>query len=171
MTVAGLPVVYYGEEVGRLGGDWPDNRTAMPWGPRPISPGRGVARDEDLRAFYKKLIALRGAHPALARGSHVSLAAEGDLLVYGRRDASTHATVVVAINRGAAPVKATFALPEDWQAAPDAVTDVWNGGAPSVGNGNVAIDIPPRTARVLALPAGGVSRGLLAFPQSVASVH
>jgi alpha-amylase len=169
MTVAGLPVVYYGEEVGRPGGDWPDNRSAMPWGERPISPGRGVERDEELRAFYKKLIALRGAHAALARGSHLSLAAEGDLLVYGRRDAATRATVVVAINRGAAPVKATFALPEDWQAAPDAVRDVWSGGAPALADGNVSVDVPARGARILALPAGAVSDGLLASPQFVAS--
>jgi glycosidase len=29
-TAIGLPLVYYGEEVARPGGDWPDNRSDMP---------------------------------------------------------------------------------------------------------------------------------------------
>jgi Alpha amylase, catalytic domain len=31
-TASGLPVVYYGKEVARAGGGWPENRTDMPWG-------------------------------------------------------------------------------------------------------------------------------------------
>jgi hypothetical protein len=38
---SGLPVVFYGEEVGRLGGEWPHNRSDMPWGERSIAPGAG----------------------------------------------------------------------------------------------------------------------------------
>ena len=42
-------MIYYGEEVGRPGGDWPDNRSDMPWGDRKILPGAGKPRDEALR--------------------------------------------------------------------------------------------------------------------------
>jgi glycosidase len=41
-TAIGLPLVYYGEEVARPGGDWPDNRSDMPWGGRAIDPGAGA---------------------------------------------------------------------------------------------------------------------------------
>ena len=64
-----MPMIYYGEEVGRPGGDWPDNRSDMPWGDRDDRcPAPGQARDEALRAYYKQLIAIRRAHPALSRG-------------------------------------------------------------------------------------------------------
>ena len=70
MTSAGIPVVYYGEEVGRMGGEWPDNRSDMPWGARKILPGRGLPRDEALREEYRRLIGIRRSHRALSRGAH-----------------------------------------------------------------------------------------------------
>ncbi|HEX6852694.1 MAG TPA: alpha-amylase family glycosyl hydrolase [Candidatus Polarisedimenticolaceae bacterium] len=153
MTTGGIPMIYYGEEVGRPGGDWPDNRSPMPWGQQPILPGKGLPRDEALRDFYRKLIAARNELPELATGSHVSLVAEGDLLVFGRRDADAKRTAVVAVNRGASEARASFALPEDWTGAV-AVADRLSGEAASIANGNVEIQVPPRGARILALASG-----------------
>lgn len=85
MTTFGLPVLYYGEEVGRLGGDWPANRSDMPWGARDILPGAGIPRDEALRADIQRMIAIRRRHPALSRGSHQPLSTDGDLLVFARQ--------------------------------------------------------------------------------------
>jgi alpha-amylase len=153
MTTAGIPMVYYGEEVGRPGGDWPDNRSPMPWGKQPIPPGKGLPRDESLRDFYKRLIGVRNELPELANGSHVSLIAEGDLLVFGRRDATNRRTIVVAVNRGATEAKASLALPEDWAGA-GAVTDRLDGTTIPIVNGSLEILLAPRGARVLALASG-----------------
>ena len=71
-TTIGIPVVYYGEEVGRKGGDWPENRSDMPWGDRPIPPGAGNPRDESLRAAYQKLIVRSGEHTARSPGARMS---------------------------------------------------------------------------------------------------
>jgi glycosidase len=156
MTVSGIPVVYYGEEVARAGGDWPDNRSDMPWGDRDILPGKGYPRDEAMRDFYKKIIALRTALPALAHGEQLGLAAEGDVLVYGRRVVARKDTVVVAVNRGAGVAKASFPIPEDWaSAAPGAIEDVWAHGAVAVDGGSVTLEIPARSARILALRSPG----------------
>jgi alpha-amylase len=153
LTAGGMPMIYYGEEVGRAGGDWPDNRSDMPWGDRQILPGAGKPRDEALRADYKKLIALRRAHPAFARGTHASLATDGDLLVFvqseegsdPRRDA-----VVVAINRGAAPAAASFDAPAAWGDRP--VRDVWSGEAASrTTGGRIEAAVAPRSARIFAV--------------------
>ena len=81
-TVSGLPMIYYGEEVARPGGDWPANRSDMPWGDRDILPGAGKARDDSMRADYTRLIAIRHAHPALSRGSYAGVSSSGDLLVF-----------------------------------------------------------------------------------------
>ena len=150
MTTGGIPMIYYGEEVARPGGDWPDNRSPMPWGSRNVLPGKGLPRDEAMRAFYRKLVGVRNAHPELATGSHISIASEGDLLVFGRRDAERKRTTVVLVNRGAAEAQARFPLPEDWAGATGA-TDVLGDGAASVTDGAVEIRISPRSARILAL--------------------
>jgi alpha-glucosidase len=52
--------------------------------------------------LYKALIALRRKLPALQSGDYVSIAAEGDLLLYRRQ--SEAAAVLIALNLGAAPI-------------------------------------------------------------------
>lgn len=114
MTSTGIPVVYYGEEVGRKGGEWPDNRSDMPWGGTGMKPGAGVPRDEALREDYRKLIAIRRAHPALSRGLHTGLVIDGDCYVFLRADATSGDAVVVAVNRGSAAAAVTFVKPAAW---------------------------------------------------------
>jgi glycosidase len=152
LTAGGIPMVYYGEEVGRPGGDWPDNRGDMPWGDRRIMPGAGKPRDEALRADYKKLIAIRRAHPAFSRGVHTGLATDGDLLVFLQRDEASHDAVVVAINRGSAPATAAFDLPAEWGTSP--VRDAWSGEAVSPSGGRVEASVPPKGIRIFAVERG-----------------
>jgi len=154
MTVAGLPVIYYGEEVGRPGGDWPDNRSDMPWGAREILPGKGQPRDESLRALYRRLIGIRRAHPALATGRHESLLAEGDLLIFGRRDAASGEVAVVAINRGGTPAEVAFAAPAEW--AGQQVVDLLAGQVVTwQSDGKLAVALPPQSGVILARAAAG----------------
>ena len=147
LTALGPPTIYYGEEVGRPGGDWPDNRSDMPWGERAIQPGAGVPRDEALREDYKKLIAIRRAHPALSRGPHESLASAGDLLVFLRRDGASGDAVVVAVNRGAEPAAAGFDAPAEWGSGP--VADAWSGEEVARAGARVEVTVPARGARIL----------------------
>ena len=134
LTTLGIPVVYYGEEVARAGGDWPDNRSDMPWGARDVLPGKGLPRDERLRADTAKLIAIRRAHRALSRGAHVPVQAEGDLLVFRREDAASGDSVVVAVNRGSSPAVARFARPASWGGSARDLFD----GRPLASGGNAA---------------------------------
>ncbi|WP_248361084.1 alpha-amylase family glycosyl hydrolase [Anaeromyxobacter oryzae] len=150
LTTVGIPVVYYGEEVARDIGEWPDNRSDMPWGDRPVQPGAGKPRDEGMRAWYRKLIALRRAHPALSRGAHRALSTEGDLLVFAREEPGGEA-VVVAVNRGAAPASARVPAPASWTAG--RVEDLLGGETVPVTDGTVDVAVPPRGARVLGVAA------------------
>jgi alpha-amylase len=153
LTVSGLPVVFYGEEVARDIGKWPFNRSDMPWGARAIRPGAGVARDEALRAWYQRLIGLRRAHPALSRGLHRTVSAEADLLVFLREDAASGDAVLVAVNRGEGPASARVARPAGWGAG--AVADGLGAAlAADAGEGQLSVTVPPRSAAVL-LPAKG----------------
>ncbi|HEY0557064.1 MAG TPA: alpha-amylase family glycosyl hydrolase [Thermoanaerobaculia bacterium] len=149
LTAAGMPMIYYGEEVGRPGGDWPDNRSDMPWGDRRIFPGAGQPRDEALRSDYKKMVALRRAHPAFARGVHSAIATDGDLLVFLQRDEASHDAVVVAINRGSAPATAAFDAPAEWGTA--APRDVWTGQPVAAAGGKIEAVVAPKSARIFAI--------------------
>jgi glycosidase len=156
LTAGGIPMIYYGEEVGRPGGDWPDNRSDMPWGDRKILPGAGKPRDEALRADYRKLIAIRRAHTAFSRGVHSGLATDGDLLVFLQRDEASGDAVVVAVNRGSAPAAASFAAPAEWGDSP--VEDVWNGEPVARTAGRIEATVAPRSARIFAVPPANERR-------------
>jgi alpha-amylase len=163
MTSLGIPVIYYGEEVARRGGAWPTNRGDMPWGSRALAPGEGVTRDEALRAYYQQLIALRRAHPALARGTFRELSSAGDLLVFAREDEGSGDAVVVAVNRGAQSAAATVPVPQRWRGR--TVREALS-GAPAVANdGQLTIEAPPRTAQVYV--AEPEATGAMAWPTSV----
>ena len=59
LTLPGSPLIYYGDEVGLTGGKDPDCRRGMLW---------DEAQNPSILSFYKKLIELRKAHPALLMG-------------------------------------------------------------------------------------------------------
>jgi alpha-amylase len=158
-TSAGIPMIYYGEEVARRGGDWPDNRSDMPWGSRDILPGKGVPRDDALRDDYRRLIAIRRAHPALSRGTHAAISTDGDLYVFLRRDPASGDAVVVALGRGAAPSTARFAAPPEWKdARPE---ELWTGAAVRANADSLEVDVPATGARIVTIRRAG-------DPQSVA---
>ncbi|MGZ8833742.1 MAG: alpha-amylase family glycosyl hydrolase [Thermoanaerobaculia bacterium] len=144
LTTVGIPMIDYGEEVARPGGDWPENRSDMPWGDRPIRPGAGKPRDELLRADYKKLIAIRKAHPALSRGVHNAVSTDGDVLVFSRKDEASHDEVIVAVNRGDAPAGVTI----PWRGA--TANDVWNNEPLPVDAGMIKTAVAPKRARIVA---------------------
>jgi alpha-amylase len=156
LTVSGIPTIYYGEEVARRIGEWPENRSDMPWGGRAIPPGAGIARDEELRGAYRRLIATRRRHRALQAGAHQTLHADGDLLVFAR--AAEGDAVVVAVNRGAGPATAAVPAPAQWRGG--AARDALTGARFETAAGRLALVVPGRTALVLeAEAAAGPATG------------
>jgi alpha-amylase len=145
MTSLGIPTIYYGEEVARDGSVWPLNRNDMPWGRRGVLPGKGLKRDEGLRAYYQALIGARRQNTALSRGGFKRLSSEGDLLVFERFDAEAGNAVVVAVNRGKAAASVSVEAPAAWTGA---VGEVITGAAAALDGGRLEVVVPPRQARV-----------------------
>ncbi|MDY7227577.1 alpha-amylase family glycosyl hydrolase [Hyalangium rubrum] len=145
LTSSGIPTIYYGEEVARAGGDWPANRSDMPWGERGVKPGAGKKRDEALRKTYQKLTAIRRAHPALSRGTHQGLSTDGDLYVFLRHDAESGDVVMVAINRGEKPATVSLPWPAPWGAT--TAEDLLNGGR--LEGPTLEFTVEPLAARIL----------------------
>ena len=100
----GAPAIYYGDEVGICGGKDPDCRRAFPWD--------RAEQHETLRAWVKRLIALRKRLVSLRRGDYhpVFLDRKGHAYAFGRSLGDE--AVLVVLNAGGSrrflrlPVKA-----------------------------------------------------------------
>jgi glycosidase len=91
LTYPGAPSIYYGDEIGLSGGMDPGCRAAFPWD--------ASAWDHELRGYFRELVHLRRAHPALRTGKFRILSAQDDCLVYLR--SLENENLVVALNRSA----------------------------------------------------------------------
>ncbi|MEQ8820367.1 MAG: glycoside hydrolase family 13 protein [Sumerlaeia bacterium] len=93
-TYVGAPMIYYGGEVGMWGANDPCSRKPMIWDdmtydPETHNPDQtmkdspdSVEQDKELLAHYRRLIAIRNAHPALRRGSYRTVLADNDANVF-----------------------------------------------------------------------------------------
>jgi cyclomaltodextrinase len=87
-TYPGAPCLYYGDEIGLDGKHDPGCRKAFPWDP--------AQWDHGLLDFVKKCIALRGAHPALRRGTYEQLYAQEGVYAFQRQLGDD--VLVIALN-------------------------------------------------------------------------
>lgn len=129
MTNPGIPLIYYGDEIGLAGGGDPDNRRMMPWDDGALNVHQRALRDR-----VRALARLRGANPVLGRGRRVTVSADADTWVY--RMVGCDDSVLVAINKADAP--RSVALPAG------TYEDLLEGGSVSG-----TVSLPPRSYLVL----------------------
>jgi glycosidase len=92
LTSRGVPLIYYGDEIGLAGAGDPDNRRFMDWNTAGYNAGQRFLLDR-----HKKLGAARKAHSALRRGTRTTLSLTDDTWAYKMVDGSD--TVYVLLNR------------------------------------------------------------------------
>lgn len=75
MTTPGMPMIYYGDEVGLTGGQDPDCRRGMLWDEN--------RQDKEIYNWYKKLIHIRKEHSCLTNGNvkYLEIDDNNDLIV------------------------------------------------------------------------------------------
>jgi alpha-glucosidase len=117
LTLPGTPMIFAGDELGLRGRNGEDSRTPMPW-------HRRDAWDARTLAFYRELVALRRARPALRHGGLRWLHADPDALVFAR-EAPDETVLVLARRAGGAPVRlpGVGAAANLYGGAPDLVPD------------------------------------------------
>lgn len=138
-TLPGVPLIYYGEEIGMDGGPDPDCRRPMIW--------ENSRWDSQTLALCKKLIEIRQAHVALRRGRLRML--ESDALVFLRHTDRINETALVAINPSGQPLRQIVFTPHShlYHALP-----MKNLLEPSqvvhMQAGNLRLDVPARGAAI-----------------------
>jgi glycosidase len=132
MTNRGVPLLYYGDEIGLAGAGDPDNRRPMPW--------TGYTDGQKwLLGRMKALGQARAQHVALRQGTRTTVAITDDAWLYVLKSGSDQ--VFVAINRGEQAVTLS-GLPGQ------ALTDLLSGESVT----GPSVVVPARGARVLPVP-------------------
>lgn len=141
LTLPGLPVIYYGDEVGLAGGQDPDCRRVMP-GWDALSPAQ-----QTLLATTRRLGQLRRCSPALRRGTRRAISLAGEVYAFERAYEGSGAVVV--LSRAATEREVVLG---DMSLPAGAYVDALTGEVRDLAPG-AAVPMGPRSLRVL-LPAG-----------------
>ena len=136
-TVPGMPVIYYGDEVGLPGGSDPDNRRVLP------AEGALSASQQQLLATARRLGRLRACSEALKTGSRQAFLVTKTSYAFARKSASDAALVMISTaDEQAQIVPALDAVPAG------RYVDAFSNEAVDVGTGT-PVDLAPHSFRVL----------------------
>jgi neopullulanase len=152
MTARGIPMIYYGDEIGMPGGNDPDNRRDFPGGwredPRNAFEKSGrTAAEEQMFTAIRRLAHLRNASAALRTGRMIDLLVTDDVYAFAR--VSPQDRAIVIFNNGASD--ATLHVPLAGAQVADGTTleDAY-GSAPAahVSGGALEVRLPARTVAI-----------------------
>jgi len=152
MTTRGIPMIYYGDEIGMKGGRDPDNRRDFPGGwkedPRNAFEAAGrTPEEQQLVTNLQRLTKLRAESEPLRRGRMVDLLVDDRVYAFARVSGSSR--VVVVFNNAAEA--ATLHVPLAGSGVADGVRleDCLGGTAPAVAReGAMDVKLPGRSAAV-----------------------
>lgn len=129
-TIPGIPVIYYGDEIGMTGGNDPDNRRMMRFSD--LSGEEGMVREK-----AAELTRLRRNSMALMYGDFIPLRVEQNVYAYLRSYFGQD--VVVVFNKGEEPVTLRIELPG--RSREEGLLSLF-GGRYSYDNSNLIVDVP-----------------------------
>lgn len=149
-TLPPPPIVYYGTEAGirqtgdaRRAGDV-EARGPMPW----------EDLDADLLAYYRRLIALRRAHPAVWQGTRTRLYLDEATGLYAYASiAPGQPGLATLLNLGSAAQSLQVTLPPGTTVS-GAPRDLLNDHPVTADNGGLRVTLPPLSAAIVALEPG-----------------
>ena len=103
LTIPGIPIIYYGDEIGMTGASDPDNRRMMRFDYE--------LNENEIQTFndVSKLIHIRKEHSALRYGDFLTLQVDENIYAYLRSDMNER--ILVVVNKNYDQQKVEFTLP------------------------------------------------------------
>ena len=128
-TYAGAPTIYYGDEIGMVGSDDPDDRRAMEW-------GKG---NKELVTWYATLAAIRAQHDVLRTGTVEPIVVNNSVMGYVRRDADE--VMIILVNNATSDKEVTIDL-ATLKVDADKLTDLLTNKAATIADGKLTVTVP-----------------------------
>lgn len=127
MTYLGMPMIYYGTEVGMVGENDPDCRRCFPW--------EEEEQNLELKEYYKRLIDIRLNHKPLTHGDFRTLLADDlrGLYLYARTYRGEK--MIMGLHVGEKEEEVEVSVPEKWEK----VTELLSGEDLPVVGGKVRV--------------------------------
>lgn len=138
MTYTGIPVVYYGTEIGLDGGADPNNRRDMDW-----------SVQSPLTDYLKTLTGIRRSNKALTEGDFQLLVAEADLLCYSRR--FKHEIIITVFNLSSETRKTVISLPQEFKLEKAYLTELLSSQKYKLKQGKARLTMGPRQVNIFKL--------------------
>lgn len=103
LTIPGIPIIYYGDEIGMTGASDPDNRRMMRFDDE--------LNENEIRTLndVSKLIHIRKKHSALRYGDFLTLQADENIYAYLRSDMNER--ILVIVNKSYNEQSVSYTLP------------------------------------------------------------
>jgi glycosidase len=152
LTARGIPMIYYGDEVGMKGGNDPDNRRDFPggWKDDPhnaFDPAGRTSEEQFLVEHVQHVAHLRAQLEPLRHGAMVELLAETDQYAFVRT--VDHDSVLVVFNRSEQPCDLRIPLEGSYIREGTSLTDALGAAPPAEANrGTIAVHMPANTAAI-----------------------
>jgi len=139
MMYPGAPCIYYGDEVGMMGG------LVFGIGSRETFPWQEDLWDVELLHDFQRFVALRRKHHALTKGRFRILAASGSMIAFLRSGEGEN--LIGCFNAGTEP--ASLVAPLEGDFPPNGILrDVWSGEVSHCEGGNLITTLPALSAKV-----------------------
>jgi glycosidase len=131
LTIPGVPIIYYGDEIGMTGAADPDNRRMMRFGDQLNQYEKQTLND------VSKLIHIRKDHPALRYGDFQTLQADENVYAYLRSDMNER--ILTIINKNSNQQNLEYILPGMYKLSK--AKDIVSGKEFEVNNSKVSLNV------------------------------
>lgn len=158
-TYTGIPVMYYGTEIGMEGGADPDNRRDMDF-----------TKTSSVTDYVKKLAEIRKENKALIYGDIKVIVSDKDILSYVRKSGNNLILAVINFSKDKKDIKLSVADTIGNKGLLNNLLSV-KGEELNIKNGTVKLNIEPLSAGIYKLDttkSGGFSFGVIAAALSIA---
>jgi glycosidase len=154
LTMRGIPELYYGDEIGMVGGGDPDNRRDFPGG-WPEDANNAFVREgrtpeqQEIFEYVQTLLRLRRENEALRGGRLWHLACDESSYVFLRE--TDEEKLVIAFQDGASAKTVSVSLQGTPAAAAAGISTIFSNGQADLAGQQLKLVLPPQSLSIFAL--------------------